>query len=181
MRYARIGGIGGPFAFLAAWSVLGARWSGYSPVHDPISRLAAVGSPDRWWMTGGMLAFAVGVGGFGVGMRRTAPLTAAAAVTSAVATLGVAATPLDSAVGRVPHAVAVAVAYAALAALPMTERRDGSVAYGSVVGAVLLASVLAPGAQGLLQRTGLTLGHAWIVRTAWADPPSGAVGRRARR
>ena len=41
-RWRAFAGIAGPATFIAAWSVLGATRSGYSPVHDPISRLAAV-------------------------------------------------------------------------------------------------------------------------------------------
>ena len=42
MRRARaLGGVVGPGVFIATWAVLGARAEGYSPVQDPISRLAA--------------------------------------------------------------------------------------------------------------------------------------------
>jgi hypothetical protein len=172
-RLAQAGGVAGPAAFVAAWAVLGARAAGYSPVEDPISRLAAVGAPSRTAMTAGMLAFAGGVTAFAVAERRSLGRGAAMATgLTAVATAAVAALPLDASFGDAPHAGAVAVAYAALAAAPWLDgvsagrRRTLSHVVGAAIATALVASVVAPDHHGLLQRTGLTIGDAWIVAGA---------------
>ena len=169
-RLAQVGGVAGPAAFVAAWVSLGARATHYAPVEDPISRLAAVGAPTRPAMTAGMLAFAGGVAAFAVAERRALGRAGALATgLAAVGTAGVAALPLDASFGDRPHAVAAGVAYAALAAVPWldasaTERRRSlSRAVSTAIAATLLASVLAHDHHGLLQRTGLTMGDAWIV------------------
>ena len=177
-RWLAIGGIVGPATFAAAWSILGAQRAGYSAVHDPISRLAAVGAPSRWPMTAGFVAFAVGVGAYAVAAKDALPAgVAAAAATTAGATVGIAALPLGASFGDLPHGAAAAVAYASLAATPLLAARAPpaagrlcppgvSAATGLVVGASLLASAFAPACTGLLQRTGLTVGHLWIAWTA---------------
>lgn len=164
VRLRILGGILGPAAFITAWAVLGARQEGYSPVDDPISRLAAVGSPSRAAMTAGLVGFAVGVGAFSTTLPRR---PAVAAAVTAAASVGIALTPLDSSVGGAPHAAAAGIAYLSLAALPLLGSRTAAGrATGVLCGGLLLASVVAPGATGALQRAGLTVGDAWIVATA---------------
>ncbi|MGI8850511.1 MAG: DUF998 domain-containing protein [Acidimicrobiales bacterium] len=168
-------GVAGPLTFIGTWSLLGAIKADYSPVNDPISRLAAVDSPQRAAMTGAFLIFGIGVSAFAAEVRQAfpgaAPFTLA---TTAVATIGVAATPIGSALGATPHAVAAGISYASLAATPVLTSRHlpnraasmASLAVGLASGSSLLASALAPRGVGLLQRVGLTLGDAWIVATA---------------
>ena len=165
----------GPAGFIVAWSVLGARRSGYSALHDPISRLAAVGAPTREAMTAGFLCFGAGVGAYAVGARRALPGgVAAAAATTAAATVAVAAFPLGGAAGDDAHAVAASVAYASLAAIPFLAARslrasdsDAAAAASCTVGvtmaAALLASALVPSYAGLCQRVGLSIGDAWVA------------------
>jgi len=169
-----LGGVAGPVAFVSAWSILGATKAGYSPVHDPISRLAAVDSASRVAMTSGFLAFSLGVGLYAKELSARMPVAAVAAMTTAVATVGIAVTPLGSSLGDVPHATCAGIAYLGLAAAPILGGRDlagrgrrrASIAVGVVSGACLLASVLSPSGVGLLQRLGLTVGDTWIVVTA---------------
>ena len=177
-RWRALGGVGGPVAFVGAWSILGASRSGYSPIHDPISRLAAVGAPTRPAMTAAFLVYGIGVSLYATELHAALPAGAAlAAATTAVATVGVAATPLGSALGGAAHATCAAVAYAGLALMPIAasrvlarqgRRRASSVSFavGLVSAASLLASVLFPRWAGLFQRAGLTVGDAWIVATA---------------
>jgi hypothetical protein len=184
-----LGGVAGPLTFIAAWSILGTAREGYSPVAEPISRLAAIGSPDRVAMSGGLLAFGLGVGAYAMELRTAVPGSAAlAAGTAAVATAGLAATPLGGALGGRPHAAFAAAAYAGLAATPVLAGRylgaqgrrgasTASVAVGVTAGGCLLASALAPRAVGLLQRAGLTLGDSWIIASAiWLGRGSWAAG-----
>lgn len=177
-RWRAVGGIVGPAAFIAAWAVLGTGRRGYSPADDPISRLAAMGASSRPAMTGGFLAFGAGVSLYAAALRPALPGGAAiAAAATAAATFGIAATPLDSALGGRPHAVAAGIAYAALAAMPILGARTfaargrrgtaaASLAAGVAAGAALLASSVVDHRVGLYQRLGLTIGDAWIVATA---------------
>jgi hypothetical protein len=177
-RVAAIGGIAGPAAFIGAWATLGARAENYAPTQDPISRLAAVGAPTRAEMTGGFIAFAVGVSLYALSARdRLSPRVASFALANAAATLGVAAVPLEGFGGSTAHAAAAGSAYAALAALPaagataLDERGHRAAARASrvtavLVGAALLWSVVGPTRHGLFQRLGLTLGDVWIAATA---------------
>lgn len=174
-----IGGIIGPAAFVSAWAILGARKAGYNPVADHISRLAAVGVPERPAMSAGFIAFGLAVPAYGLALRRHLPGPAwATAVVTGVATLGVAAFPLDASFGDTPHAIAAGIGYSTLAATPLLAagplRRSGrrrwanaSVAAGLASGACLAATVAGP-ATGLLQRTGLGIGDVWLAATGAA-------------
>ena len=116
-----VGGLVGPSAFVAAWLGAGAAADGYSPVEDAISRLAAQGAATRAVMTGGFVAFGIGVPLYAAALRRTLPGCAwVAATASGVATLGVALFPLDqSRAGDRMHAVFAGAGYAALALTPV--------------------------------------------------------------
>jgi hypothetical protein len=130
-------------------------------------------------MTAALVAFAAGVGTYAPLLRRFGPGPAAALSVNALATLAIAATPLDGPAGGRPHAVAAALAYGSLAATPLLAavpmRREGrktaavlSASTGALVAALLTGSVLAAGRVGLLQRSGLTLGDIWVAGSAVA-------------
>lgn len=169
----------GPVAFVTAWSVLGATASGYSPVDDAISRLAASGTPTRVPMSAGFAVFGAGMALFGVSLRSALPGPAwALAVATGAATMAVAALPLGTPMGDAPHHIAGATGYATLAALPVVAagslaRQKGqrwarySRATGALSAACLLASTFGPG-HGLFQRAGLTVVDAWVMVTAIA-------------
>ena len=171
------GGVVGPAAFVTAWSVLGATTSGYSPVDDAISRLAASGAPTRVPMSAGFAVFGAGMGLYGAALRAALPGPAwALAAATGAATLGVAALPLATSMGDTPHNVAAATGYATLAALPVAaaaafakhgHRRWArySFATGVLSAAVLLSSTLGM-APGLAQRAGLTVVDVWVVASA---------------
>ncbi len=171
------GGVVGPAAFVTAWSVLGATTSGYSPVDDAISRLAASGAPTRVPMSAGFAVFGAGMGLYGASLRAALPGPAwALAAATGAATLGVAALPLATSMGDTPHNVAAATGYATLAALPVAaaaafathgRRRWArySLATGVLSAAVLLSSTLGM-APGLAQRAGLTVVDVWVMASA---------------
>ena len=173
-----LGGVVGPTAFIATWATLGARTQGYSPVHDPISRLAAVDAPNRSLMTAGLLVFGVGVGAYARELRDAHPGGAGtAALACAVGSLGVAATPLESSLGGTPHAVVASLTYASLAAVPLlaarslrSQGRSGaarmSIAAGLATGACLVASTVPSAHTGLWQRLGFVIGDAWLIGSA---------------
>ena len=178
-----LGGVVGPVAFVTAWAVCGARTDGYDPVDQAISQLASVHAPARAGMTAGLLAFAVGVVGFGLALRRVLPGPAwLSAVLTGVATLGVAALPLDGPAGDDVHGAFAVAGYATLASAPLlaagpfaerglTTGARVSVVCGVVSAACLTATTIDP-VSGLAQRAGLTAGDAWIVVTAlavWRD------------
>jgi hypothetical membrane protein len=115
-------GVVGVVGFVGAWAIAAQFVDGYSGVDDAISRLAAVDSPVRGWMTAGFVAFGVGVPLFAQALRTTlaGPAWIAATVTG-IATLGVACTPL----GRydTAHFVFATIGYVSLAATPLLASR----------------------------------------------------------
>ncbi|MDZ4827883.1 MAG: DUF998 domain-containing protein [Actinomycetota bacterium] len=172
-----LGGVVGPIAFVAAWAIGGFVADDYSPVEDAISELAAVGASTRLLMTTGFVAYGIGVGLFAVALRHALPGRAwLAAAVSALATLGVAATPLDhSAFVDDLHGVFAGTGYVALAALPLlarpylsTPRARGASVVAAAVSGACLALTLTGDAHGLFQRVGLGAGDIWIVATAIA-------------
>jgi hypothetical protein len=178
----------GPAGFLAAWAVGGALSKGYSPVDDAISRLAAVHATTRGLMTAGFVTFGVGVPLYGLALRERLPGPAwMSAMATGVATLGVAAAPLDhSSTVDLVHGGFASAGYATLAAVPLLAaaplRRMGrarpaaaSVAVG-VASGLCLAATLAGSRHGLFQRAGLTIGDAWIVASAVAMLRTGNDG-----
>lgn len=177
-RWRAVGGVVGPAAFVGTWATLGLRKVGYSPIDDPISRLAAVDASTRWAMSAGLVAFGAGVSLYAAELAVAVPgKAAAAAATTAAATIGIALTPLGSAVGGTAHAIAAGLAYSGLAATPVlaaktlaaqgrTTAAKASTLAGVATAALLLASVASPSRTGLLQRVGLTIGDAWIVASA---------------
>ena len=173
-RWLAAGGVVGPAWFIATWATLGRQASGYSPIEDPISRLAAVDAASRAPMTIGLVALGTGIGAYAASLSGVLPrsVVLTAAVTAG-ASFGVAALPLGSPVGGVPHAIAAGVAYASLASTPMLAARQLgawptrlSTAAGVVSGAALLASGVVDSRVGFFQRLGLTTGHLWIALSA---------------
>ena len=181
VRTAALGGVIGPAAFIGAWTVGAAVTTReYSSIDDAISRLAAVGADTRALMTAGFIGFGVGLPVYASALRRVvggaAWLTAAA---TGIATLGVAATPLDrSATVDTWHGVAAGIGYVTLAATPLLAARPLSqhghralAAAGVVAGAVSAISLVLTTTglpTGLFQRLGLTATDIWIVTSALA-------------
>ena len=180
-RAAALGGLVGPAAFIGAW-VIGGIVAGapYSPADDAISRLAAAGAETRPLMTAGFVLFGLGLPAYGVALRRVLPGAAwATAVATGLATLGVAATPLDrSAFVDQLHGVFAGLGYLTLAATPLLAvrplRARGhrllarlGLAAGVLSGTALLLT-LTDGPTGAFQRLGLTVGDLWIMASAAA-------------
>jgi hypothetical membrane protein len=182
------GGVIGPIAFVVAWVTCGWATTGYSPRHDAISRLAAVGAPTRVAMTVGFVVFGVGLLAFAWPLRQAVRGRAwSAAAVCGLATLGVAAVPLGW-ISDGLHGGLAGLGYVALAAVPLLAAPDlmrrghrasalASVVTAAVSAGCLLATTVATD-HGLYQRLGLTVGDIWIVVAATvilARPP-GPVG-----
>ncbi|MCU1393299.1 MAG: hypothetical protein JWM34_1727 [Ilumatobacteraceae bacterium] len=131
-------------------------------------------------MTAGFIAFGVAVPAYAAALRRSVdgPAWIAAAATG-VATLAVAAAPLEhSSTVDSLHAVFAGIGYATLAAAPLLAARplsrDGHrrlARLGVVVGATsaaCLALTTTGLPTGLFQRIGLTAGDLWLASTAVA-------------
>ena len=177
-RRCALGGIIGPTAFVAAWSIGSAVASHYSVIDDAISHLAEVGAPTRALMSAGFVVFGVGLPIYSLASREALPgwswVTAAA---TGLATLGVAAAPLGrSSSGDTVHGLFAGAGYVTLALTPLLAagplRRAGrrgwarfSIAVGAGAGISLLATT-ATDLDGLFQRLGLTAVDVWIVATA---------------
>ena len=186
------GGVVGPAAFVGAW-VFGAAHSvrPYSPVHDAISRLAAVSADTRPLMTAGFVGFGLGLPAYASALRRAVdgPAWLSAAATG-LATLAVAALPLDrSAAIDTWHGVAAGIGYITLAATPLLAARPlaaqgrRGLAVAGVVAGVVSATALALTTtsvpHGLFQRVGLTASDAWIAASALAILTGRSLGPRS--
>src|SRR4051812_41200814 len=91
-----LGLVVGPAAFIGGWVVGGSRTPDYSPIDDAISRIAAIGAPNRELMTAAFVAYgaSVIVGSTALrtsALRRAWPLAAI----NGAATIAVAALPLE--------------------------------------------------------------------------------------
>ncbi len=171
------GGLVGPVLFVADWAILGAARAGYSPVDNPISRLAELGASTRPAMTAGFVVYGVGLLSYGAALRRAVAGPAwLFAVGTGIAIVGVAVFPLRSSTSAV-HGVCAVLGYICLAALPVAASRplaaQGhrtagrlSVVAGAVTGAFLLASTTVGSGHGLTQRIGLTVGDIWVAVSA---------------
>src|SRR6478672_799198 len=116
-RRAAIGGIVGPVVFIATWAICGRLTTGYSPVNDAISDLAAVGATTRVAMTTAFIVFGIAMCFYAWAARATLQgwswLTAAV---SGIATLGVAAFPLESSsTFDALHGISAGIGYVTLA------------------------------------------------------------------
>ena len=171
------GGLFGPASFITAWAVLSATTDDYSPIENPISRLAAAGAPTRAAMSAGFVSFGVGLLAFAAGYRRQNVLAATALAANGLASFAVAAFPLDT--HDSAHAVAAGTAYVTLAAAPLLTRTRGGVVAGVVTAAALAASVLTEERTGLFQRIGLTTGDVWIMASAVSLLRAGATTRES--
>jgi hypothetical membrane protein len=176
-RWQALGGVIGPVGFVGAWSLSGLAANHYSAIEDAISRLAEIGAPTRVAMTAGFVVFGIALpvysGALHAALDGPAWITALA---TGVATLAVAAAPLDSHGHSTVHGVFATIGYVTLAATPLLASRAfaragriawarWSVAAGVASGACLIATVAGP-AHGLFQRLGLGVVDAWIVATA---------------
>ena len=114
-------GVAGPVLFVAAWALGGALEPGYSPVHEAISELAAVGASVRLLMTAGLVAFGVGMLLYAGALRSAVAGPAwIAALAAGVAVFGVIAVPLGvSPVTDDVHGAFAIAAYVVLVALPL--------------------------------------------------------------
>jgi Protein of unknown function (DUF998) len=176
----------GPAVFIGAWALSATVTSGeYSSIDDAISRLAAIGADTRPLMTAGFVGFGIALPIYATALRCSVGGAAwVTAATTGVATLAVAATPLDhsAAVDRW-HGVFAGIGYVTLAATPLLAARPlirqghrALARLGLVAGAVSALSLIlttTPLPSGLFQRLGLTAGDVWIAASALAI----AVGR----
>jgi hypothetical protein len=129
-------------------------------------------------MTAALVAYALGLGVYAGQLRDdvSRPVAVAAALNS-IGTLGIAATPLDSALGGAPHVAAAGLSYLSLGAMPilavaplaqqgLARGARASAVAGACTLAALAMSAFGPDRTGLWQRTGLTLGDAWLIGSA---------------
>ena len=178
--WAAWGLVAGPVAFVSAWAVGGLRMPDYTPVYDAISRLAAVGSPERVLMSTGFVVYGVAVTVGGLAVRASVISRAwPAVVVNGLATLAVAALPLDvSAAGDRAHGVAATVGYVSLALAPALAvaplhragLRPAAVVSGvaSIGIGLCLALTVVADAKGAFQRGGLGIGDVWLVAAGLA-------------
>lgn len=191
--WSALGLVAGPAAFIGGWVVGGGRMPGYSPVNDAISRIAAVGAPERNLMTTAFVAYGASVI-VGSTALRSSPLHRVwpLAVVNGAATIAVAALPLEhSSAMDTWHGVAAGTGYVSIAALQLASvkplRETGhdraaalALAGGVITGAALVATTVSD-ANGLFQRLGLTVGDLWLIAAGLALFRAGRASRAARR
>lgn len=171
-----LGGVVGPVGFISAW-IVGAILAGpsYSSIDDAISRLAAAEAETRMVMNAGFVVFGVALPCYALALRETlsgwAWMTAAS---TGLATLGVAALPLDvsDSVDQW-HGVAAGIGYVTLALTPflafrpLRSRHHDVLAFAGIVAGVTSALCLALSiwaeANGFFQRLGLTATDTWLI------------------
>ena len=178
VRTAALGGLIGPAGFISAW-VIGAATTSvpYSSIDDAISRLAAVGADTRWLMTAGFVTFGLSLPVYAWALRSTVPGRAwITATATGLATLAVAATPLDRSdmIDRL-HSIFAGIGYLTLAATPLLaapplfmmghQRLARSGIAAGLTSAIALALTTTGLPTGLIQRVGLTVSDAWIIAT----------------
>jgi hypothetical membrane protein len=181
VRIAALGGVVGPAAFVSAWAVGAAITNrDYSSIDNPISRLAAMGADSRPLMPAGFVVFGLGLPAYAVALRRVINSTAwLSAAATGIATLAVAAAPLDhSAAVDTWHGVFATAGYVTLAATPLLAARPlwrqgqrtlaATGVTAGVVSTISLALTVSSLPTGLFQRLGLTVVDAWVVASAVA-------------
>lgn len=175
-KHRSLAGVAAPTVFVAAWFFAGVfTRADYSPIDDAISRLAAVDSDVRWFMTAGFVLFAGTMQLFANAVRVQFDVATAGMVSAnGFATLAVAATPLDNSptIDQL-HNVAAISGYLSLAAIPLLarsklrERDKATLAGVGMVAALVAAISLSLSAlglpTGLFQRLGLTVVDIWIA------------------
>ena len=185
-----LGLVAGPAAFITGWAVGGSRTPGYSPVDDAISRIAAVGAPNRGLMTTAFVAYGVAVIA-GSAALEASPLRRAwsLAAINGAATIAVAALPLEhSASMDTWHGVAAGIGYASITALPLVaagplrdlghERAAALSIAGGVTSGLCLVATTVSDANGFFQRLGLSVGDVWLIATGIALFRAGRTAQR---
>ncbi len=188
--WSALGLVAGPAAFIGGWVIGGGRTPGYSPVNDAISRIAAVGAPNRDLMTAAFVAYGASVF-VGSTALRTSPLRRvwSIAAVNGAATIAVAALPLDhSSSMDTWHGVAAGIGYVSITALQLASARplreaghDRAAALalaGGVTSGLCLVATTVSDANGLFQRLGLTVGDVWLIATGIALFRAGRSARR---
>src|ERR1019366_4157404 len=125
-RSAVASAVAAPVLLIGGWTLAQARQpTGYDPIRDTISALAAHGARDRWVMTSALagLGACYLITAAGLGPARRAGRVVLAG--GGAATLLVAAFPPPAHGNSVPHTIAATVAFISLGAWPVfAARRD---------------------------------------------------------
>lgn len=189
--WSALGLVAGPAAFIGGWVVGGGRMPDYSPVNDAISRIAAVGAPERTLMTAAFVTYGASVV-VGSTALRTSPLRRcwSIAAVNGAATIAVAALPLEhSASMDTWHGVAAGVGYVSITVLQLAsakplretghDRAAALAIAGGVTSGLCLVATTVSDANGFFQRLGLTVGDVWLVAAGLALFRAGRAARRA--
>ncbi len=123
--WTRVSSAAAPVLLVGGWTLAAARQPGdFDAVRLTISALAADGAADRWVMTVGLAGTGLCHLATAAGLRAAAPAGRAVLAVGGAGTVGVAAFPLPADGASVPHTVAAAVAFTAMAAWPLVAGRD---------------------------------------------------------
>jgi hypothetical membrane protein len=129
-----------PVFLVGGWTLAARRQpAGYDSTRDTISALAAVGAPDRWVMTTGLVGLGVCHLVTALGLGPVSTVGRVMLAVGGVATLLVAAFPLPREGSSAAHAVAALVAFVALTLWPAFARYP---THGGLAATVVLAVLL---------------------------------------
>ncbi len=108
-----------PVLLIGGWTVAAAvQEGGFDPAAETISALAAQGATDRWLMTAALAGLGACHVITALGLRPAALSGRIVLAVGGLATIAVAAFPLDAGGESTPHAVAAGIAFLALAVWP---------------------------------------------------------------
>lgn len=113
-----------PVGMIGGWTVAAALQDGFDPVRETISALAASDATAPWVMTAGLALTGVAHVVTAAGLRPLPRLARAGHAVGGLATLAVAALPVDA--FSHPHGVAAGVGFGALALWPAAAWRPGA-------------------------------------------------------
>lgn len=116
--------VAAPVAMIGGWTLAASRQTGFDPVTDTISDLAASTATDPWIMTAGLALTGIAHVVTAAGLREVPTRARMLHAVGGAATLAVAALPVDAQ----PHAhgIAAAVGFGALALWPALAWRRGA-------------------------------------------------------
>jgi hypothetical membrane protein len=188
-----------PLLLVGGWTIAAARQpTGYNPIRDTISSLAARGAADRWVMSLALVGLGVCYALTGLALRPARRVGRVLLVAGGMGTVLVAAFPQPVHGNSVAHTVAATIAFTALALWPVfaASRRSGiplltrlpSVSATVVMAGLLVWFVLEVHGshRGLAERAGALAEALWPLvivvtgRAAGTDVPRHPILRSGR-
>jgi len=173
-RWAVASAVAAPVLLIGGWAIAEARQpTGYSPVRDTISALAATGANDRWLMTSALAGLGLCHMVTALGLRPAGRPGRIMLACGGVATVLVAAFPQPAHGNSVSHTIAATVAFISLGAWPilasrpepcgplLTRAASAAATVGLLALVVWFAAEVHGGQRGLAERAAASAQALW--------------------